>query len=185
MFAFPCGTRALDFVGTLQARRSPEPREKLESPESLDAWLVESGLLDEEPGSDGADLGAALELREAVYSLVEARRTEVELPVDAVAALNRHAAGMPVSIQLESGRVRRSGPAAHALSAIAREAVEIIGGDDGALLRECGRPICTQVYLDRSRGRRREWCAMRTCGNRTKASNYRARHRGASKAALG
>nr|WP_272925142.1 CGNR zinc finger domain-containing protein [Streptomyces sp. SID8377] len=45
------------------------------------------------------------------------------------------------------------------------------------MLRECARPECTQVYLDHSRGRRREWCAMRTCGNRVKAAAFRARHR--------
>lgn len=180
---FPCGTLPLDFVGTLQARRNPQPHEKLDSPASLDSWFVESGLLHEEPGSDGGDLDAARELRASIYALVEARLTGVALPPGALAVVNERASGLPVSIQLGHDGARRSGTAAHALSSLAREAVEIIGGEDGALLRECGRPGCTQVYLDRSRGRRREWCAMRTCGNRIKASNYRARHRGESREA--
>ncbi|MGA4845178.1 CGNR zinc finger domain-containing protein [Streptomyces sp. G5(2025)] len=29
--------------------------------------------------------------------------------------------------------------------------------------------------FSQSTGRRREWCAMRTCGNRVKAASYRAR----------
>jgi predicted RNA-binding Zn ribbon-like protein len=69
-----------------------------------------------------------------------------------------------------------------ALSSIARVAVEILGGPDADLLKECGRPECTQVYLDRSRGSRREWCAMETCGNKMKAAAYRARKRGNSPA---
>ncbi|MBB4909598.1 ABATE domain-containing protein [Actinophytocola algeriensis] len=41
--AFPCGTLALDFVGTLRARRNALPREMLGAPASLDAWFRESG----------------------------------------------------------------------------------------------------------------------------------------------
>lgn len=175
--AFPCGTLALDFLGTLRARRNPVPAEKLGTPELLDDWFVESGMLDEAPGADEADLAAAVGLREAVYSLVEARIAGRTLDVDAVALLNRHAAQAPVVVQLGPSGVRHSGSAGQGLAAIAREAAEILGGPDAALLRECGRPECTQVYLDRSRGHRREWCAMRTCGNRVKVSAYRSRHR--------
>lgn len=183
MHAFPSGTLALDFVGTRRVRRDPEPLEKLGSPELLDAWFVESGLLDEEPRSTATDLEAAVQLREAIYSLVEARIGGTPATADAVAVVNRHASGAPELLQLASGRARRSGSAAQGLASVARQAVEIIGGADGALLRECGRPACTQVYVDRSRGHRREWCAMRTCGNRAKASAYRARHRGAGQPA--
>lgn len=177
--AFPCGTLALDFLGTLRARRNPVPTEKLGTPELLDDWFVESGMLDGAPGADDADLAAAVELREAIYSLVEERLAGRTLDVggDAVAVLNRHAAQAPVVVQLGPDGTRRTGAATQGLATVAREAVEILGGPDVALLRECGRPECTQVYLDRSRGHRREWCAMRTCGNRVKVSAYRSRHR--------
>ncbi|QFZ18894.1 CGNR zinc finger domain-containing protein [Saccharothrix syringae] len=39
----------------------------------------------------------------------------------------------------------------------------------------CGRPECTRVHLDTSRAARREWCAMATRGNETKALAHRAR----------
>ncbi|WP_020014036.1 CGNR zinc finger domain-containing protein [Promicromonospora sukumoe] len=228
--AFPCGTLALDFLGTLRARRNPVPAEKLATPELLDDWFVESGMLDAAPHADDADLAAAVELRESLYLLVEDRlggratlaaasaAAAAELagqagpagPAEvaavgpaaltaAVEVLNRYAAEPPVTVRLEvagvgdgvgGGRgagdaagssaaasIRRTGTAAQGLAAVAREAVEILGGPDAALLRECGRPECTQVYLDRSRGHRREWCAMRTCGNRVKVSAYRSRHR--------
>ncbi|MFD7408558.1 MULTISPECIES: CGNR zinc finger domain-containing protein [unclassified Streptomyces] len=174
---FPCGTLTLDFVGTLQERRAPVPIERIGSPGLLDSWFVESGLLDERPGSDQADLRAARELREAIHSLVRARLTGRPLPVGAVVAVNRQAAGVPVAMRLGSAGTSRSGKAAQALTELAREAVEIIAGAEAALLRECGHPDCTHVYLDRSRGRRREWCAMRTCGNRVKAAALRARRR--------
>ncbi|GAB2827687.1 CGNR zinc finger domain-containing protein [Actinocorallia aurea] len=174
--AFPCGTLALDFAGTLRARRNAAPAEKLGTPELLDAWFTESGLLDTAPRADEADLSAARELRESIYALVTARIDGAPLPPAAVAAVNGHAARLPVGLALGDAGILRSGTAAQGLASLARETVAIIGGDEAQLLRECGRPECTQVYLDRSRGHRREWCAMRTCGNRVKAAAFRARH---------
>ena len=42
-------------------------------------------------------------------------------------------------------------------------------------MKECGNPECTRVYIDRSRGMRRQWCGMDSCGNKIKAAAYRAR----------
>ncbi|MFF4749265.1 CGNR zinc finger domain-containing protein [Streptomyces sp. NPDC002514] len=173
--AFPCGTLPLDFVGTLRARRNAAPLEKLASPELLDDWFVEAGMLDLAPGAGEADLAIAVELRESIYSLVAARLDGRPLPAEAVAELNLQASGLPVTLRLGPDGLTRTGSVSQGLAALAREAVEILGGDEEALLRECARPECTQVYLDRSRGHRREWCAMRTCGNRVKAAAYRAR----------
>lgn len=174
---FPCGTPALDFVGTLQARREPSPTEVMATTALLDAWLVESGLMDAAPDATETDREAAQQLRESLYALLDARLRDEPLPTHAVATANRFAEAPPVAARLVDGRARREGSVANGLSALAREAIAIIGGPDAALLRECGRPGCTQVYLDRSRGQRREWCAMGTCGNRMKAAAYRDRHR--------
>lgn len=176
--AFPCGTLPLDFVGTLRARRNAAPVEKLADPGLLDDWFVESGMMDSAPGADETDLDIAVDLRESIYTLVAARLHGEELPAKAVAELNKQAAGLPVTLRLGPGGTTRTGTVSQGLAALARDTVEILGGDEAALLRECARPECTQVYLDRSRGHRREWCAMRTCGNRVKAAAYRARHQG-------
>ncbi|MGN6221522.1 MAG: CGNR zinc finger domain-containing protein [Microbacterium sp.] len=175
--AFPCGTLALDFVGTLRARRNDEPTEKLTAPTDLDAWFTESGLAPRVEASAPADLDAALEVREAIYALVWARLHDRALPSDAVATVNTLAAEPPLTAALTDDGWARSGTPRQALSHLAREAVEIIGGDDAALLRECSRPECTQVYLDTSRGHRREWCSMATCGSRMKAKAYRERRK--------
>jgi predicted RNA-binding Zn ribbon-like protein len=178
MHAFPCGTPALDFVGTLRARRNDEPTEKLPDPGALDAWFTEAGLMDREPGATPAGLAEAIELREAIYGLVFARLHGEPLPEDAVRVVNAHAAGRPIAVQLAAdGSVTRGALVAEGLSQLAREAVDIVGGPDGDLLRECGRPECTQVYVDHSRGHRREWCSMKTCGNRMKATAFRARQK--------
>ncbi|MET7511874.1 ABATE domain-containing protein [Streptomyces sp. NPDC005480] len=173
--AFPCGTLPLDFVGTLRARRNEAPAEKLATPGLLDDWFVESGMCDAPPDADELDLETAIDLRESIYSLVAARLAGESLPAADVNEVNRHAGGLPVKVQLGPDGLRHTGSVSQGLSTLARATVEMLGGDESALLRECARPECTQVYLDRSRGHRREWCAMRTCGNRVKAAAYRAR----------
>lgn len=174
---FLCGTPALDFLGTLQARHAPAPVERIGTPRLLDSWLVESGLLDEAPRAEDADLRAAVDLRESMYELVTARRTGEPFPPAAMTALNRQAAKTPVAVRLAAHGRSRTGSAAQALTDLARETVGLLASAEAVLLRECARPGCTQVYLDRSRGHRREWCAMRTCGNRVKSAALRARRR--------
>ncbi|MFE2094880.1 ABATE domain-containing protein [Streptomyces sp. NPDC059460] len=127
---FPCGTPALDFVGTLQARRGQTPDERIGTPGRLDTWFVQSGLLDKEPGSDAADPRAALDLREAIYSLAQARIDDRPLPAGAVTAVNRQATGAPVAACLRPGGARRLGTASQALTDLAREAVEVFAGEE-------------------------------------------------------
>ena len=175
--AFPCGTLALDFVGTLRARRNALPREMLGRPSSLDAWFRESGLVDEVTPATAADLERAVDLREAIYTLVAARLFDQPEDQAAVALLNEVAATPPAIPRLTATGMQVTATTAQALSSVARQAVDVLGGREANLLKECGRPECTQVYLDHSRGFRREWCAMRTCGSRMKAAAYRSRKR--------
>ncbi|MCP2265638.1 CGNR zinc finger domain-containing protein [Promicromonospora thailandica] len=86
------------------------------------------------------------------------------------------AAGPPVTPVLTGAGQRATGTASQALSSVARAAIEVLAGDLAASpMKECGRPDCTRVYLDRSRGHRRTWCGMEECGNRVKAAAYRRR----------
>ncbi|UOX91164.1 ABATE domain-containing protein [Amycolatopsis sp. FBCC-B4732] len=175
---FPCGHLALDFAGTLKARRTAVPREALRTPRDLDAWFTGSGVADRAPGCGPADLAAAVALREAGYALVRARLLGEPGPTAAIGVLNAAAARPPAVPRLgRRGRTVSATPE-QALSTVARAAVDLLGGPEAELLRECGRPECTQVYLDTSRGARREWCAMATCGNKMKALAHRARQRG-------
>jgi predicted RNA-binding Zn ribbon-like protein len=176
--AFPCGNAALDFVGTLRARRNAVPLEKLRAPRNLDAWFRESGVGEVEPASTQADLDRAVALREAIYDLIATRLAGRDYDEHALALVNDAARQPPTVPQLDAaGKHVRAGAEA-ATSTVARDAIDILGGPDGELLKECHRPECTQVFIDRSRGFRREWCAMKTCGNRVKGATYRARQRG-------
>ncbi|MEU1511348.1 CGNR zinc finger domain-containing protein [Streptomyces sp. NPDC005811] len=173
---FLCGDPALDLAATLRARRS-ERFEMFVSPERLDAWFLESGVVDAVTPSGAADVDHAKLLREAIYELVVTRLTGDAYDRRALAVVNS-AARRPAAVpQLTpAGRWTDATPQ-EALSTVARHAVALLSGPDAPLLKECGNPECTRVYLDRSRGVRRQWCGMESCGNRLKAAAYRARRR--------
>ncbi|MGY0056294.1 CGNR zinc finger domain-containing protein [Streptomyces sp. LZ34] len=181
---FLCGSPALDFAATLRARRSVR-FEMFVSPDRLDAWYLESGIVDEVSAGQEADVEQAIAVREAIYELVTARIAGGVYDSEALAMVNGMARKPPVTPQLTvSGRWADATPE-EALSTVARHAVELLGGPDVPLLKECGNPVCTRVYIDRSRGMRRQWCGMESCGNRLKAAAYRARKKQAQVAAAG
>jgi predicted RNA-binding Zn ribbon-like protein len=169
---------ALDLVGTV-AERTTTRVEHLTTPDRLADWLVAAGLLDTAPAATAADLAAARHLREALYAVLRATSDDRPLPPDALAVVHSAAAGPVTTLTLDAtGGLRRDGDVTAALTAVARAAVELVGGPDQHLLRWCANDACTHPFLDRSRGGRRRWCGMAGCGDRAKARAYRARRRG-------
>lgn len=180
---FPAGSPALDFAGTLRVRRGPKPREMLHSPESLSSWFRECGITDGDLACGPADLREAVELREAIYRLVVARIDGDPYEREALGLVNAAARRpAPVPQLTDAGRSVEA-TVQQALSHVARDAVAVLSGPEVPLLKECANPDCTQFYIDRSRGARREWCKMDPCGNKIKAAAYRARKRASAKAA--
>ena len=163
-----------DFVNTLDREHHDD---LLDGPEGLDAWLEHRGF--EAGGLRQADVARAVELREALRSLLLANNGEPEVP------------GAHAVLEAAARRARLApafGPAA---------LVSAAGGLDGALgrilavafaamldgrwqrLKACPRDVCGWVFLDRSHANRGTWCSMRICGNRVKAgAYYRRRTRG-------
>jgi predicted RNA-binding Zn ribbon-like protein len=62
------------------------------------------------------------------------------------------------------------------LAAVARSAAEIIAEGPRARLRLCANPHCGLFFYDTSRTRRRRWCSMTVCGNRSKVAAFARRH---------
>ncbi|MER5782544.1 ABATE domain-containing protein [Streptomyces mobaraensis] len=176
---FVCGNPALDFAATLRARRTAR-FEMFATPDRLDAWYVESGLVDAVEPARRADVERATAVREAVYRLVTDRRLGggcADFDDEALAVVNDAAASAPAAPRLTHSGRWTAATQREALAAVARHAVELLAGADVPLLKECGNPECTRVYVDRSRGRRRQWCGMESCGNKIKAAAYRARRK--------
>ena len=179
---FVCGNPALDFAATLRARRSAR-FEMFVTPDRLDAWYLESGIVDTILPGEEANVQQATIVREAIYELVTARRLGEEFDEEALDLLNDAARKAPATPQLTPSGRRTEATPEQALSTVARHAVELLSGPDMPLMKECGNPECTRVYIDRSRGMRRQWCGMESCGNKIKAAAYRARKRTAPAAA--
>ncbi|WP_067826311.1 CGNR zinc finger domain-containing protein [Nocardia inohanensis] len=175
MFTFVSGNRTLDFIGTVKARRA-EFNDLLTTPADLGQWLIEAGVLDTAPEVGAETLRRATRLREAAWHLALAETGGTAMPAADLRVLNELAHGEPTRLTLHAdGSVRRSGTAEQALTDIARDAIELFGGEDHARIRECGRPECTRLYIDTSRGGSRRWCDMTICGNRAKSAAFRAR----------
>ncbi|MFI5735012.1 CGNR zinc finger domain-containing protein [Kribbella sp. NPDC051587] len=166
---------ALDFVGTLIGRRDHAPVEMLPTSLHLAAWLRDSEIVDDKVFCSDRDLANARAVREAIYLLVaEQLHGEPSHDTEATALVNATARAACVVPQLDATGRRLLGSASQALSSIARNAIEILGGIDADFLKECARAGCTQVFLDHSRSSRRERCATLVCGSRGKARASRS-----------
>jgi predicted RNA-binding Zn ribbon-like protein len=170
------GNLALDFTATLRARRT-RCSDELAMPEGLDAWYTKTGVVDEIQSCQAADLEQAVSVREAIYDLVTARIQGRSYDEEALSLVNRAARIPPPAPQLTLSGCHIEAIPAEALSVVARSAIDLLGGLEAPLIKECGNPPCTTLYVDRSRGFRREWCSMVPCGNNIKAAAYRARKR--------
>lgn len=175
------GRISLDLVNTLRDRELGG-RETLATPADLGEWLNLTGL----PGTpEPADLATARLLRMAIDEAAFAARDERPLPAGAVDVINEVASATSLAPRLvvRDGRPGTAPlrPATTAsLARLAVDAIEMLTGDDIARLRVCAADDCGVRFLDRSPARNRQWCSMRRCGNRTKASRHYARASGSA-----
>jgi predicted RNA-binding Zn ribbon-like protein len=176
-FSFHRGALSLDFVGTVGGRASDEPEERLSDPAALTAWLSQAGLA-EGAAPNAAALARARALREAIHraasAVLDGRAIDrADLRQVNAAALDLRL-GAP---QLAASRVAwwtTRAPIAFALARIAADAIEVLSRH-GERLARCELAGCGALLLSRSRGERRRWCSMETCGNRAKVAAFRAR----------
>jgi predicted RNA-binding Zn ribbon-like protein len=78
--------------------------------------------------------------------------------------------------------VAREGGLDWLLAAVARSGAEIIAEGTHARLRLCANPQCGLFFYDDSRTRRRRWCSMALCGNRSKVAAFARKHASARSA---
>lgn len=72
--------------------------------------------------------------------------------------------------------VAREGGLDWLLAAVARSGAEIVAEGAHARLRLCANPQCGLFFYDTSRTRRRRWCSMALCGNRSKVAAFARKH---------
>ncbi|CAN5443978.1 CGNR zinc finger domain-containing protein [soil metagenome] len=178
-FRFRAGRLALDLTATVTGRLGGAPRDLLATPADLDRWLVAAGLAETPPGATDGNLSQARGLREALYRLALARTRGGDL-ADTDRELINGFAALPAAPPWlgEDGRARLFGDARSLLAGLAREGIELLGGELSDRIRQCEGPPCAVLFLDTSRKGDRRWCSMAACGNRAKAEGFRKRERG-------
>jgi len=183
------GHPALDLSNAVFDRRAPAADvELLKSPRDVAGWLRAAGLAKDGQAqavaavADPALLIGTREVREASFAVFDAIARAASPPPDALAALfTRAASGLAAgTVALTGARPSltlaqwQDPQAVAALLAIV--SVEAFFTLPPERVRSC--PRCGWLFLDESRGGRRRWCSMRTCGNREKVSRHRERQEG-------
>jgi predicted RNA-binding Zn ribbon-like protein len=190
-FEWSGGHPALDLVNTLDERPSPTPIENLATYQDLTRFAALAGLIDRRTGArlqrlDGRSgshiVKRARKLREHLHDVLAAAnsgRPARQPDLDALSAAIQaaHAARTLVASPSPGLANRRWSPA------LAREiplhacslAIEcLLVDEDRNRIRKCSASDCDVYYLDTSKGRRRQWCSMKGCGNREKQRRWRS-----------
>jgi predicted RNA-binding Zn ribbon-like protein len=178
VFEHTGGRPVLDVVGTV-ANRGTDEVERLRSWADVEAWVQGSGLRVDDLSGGEADLPRVRALRESLYAVLRAALDGVPPPAPERGAVNAAAAGPGPTPQLTpTGAVRWTGGLDAVLTALARDALALVGSPELGAVQQCAGDRCTRLFVDRSRGARRRWCGMKGCGDRAKAAAYRRRRRG-------
>lgn len=194
-FEYSGGALCLDFANTW-GNRADASSDRLGSVSDLLRWAAGAGIVtaderselesraDRHDGHDRQVFAFALELREAIYRVCAAAAEGGPPAAEDVAVLNVALLSVPRQELCCGGaccewRWPDGGTDLNrVLWPVVQSAAELITGTDVDRLRQCGAPDCNWLFMDRSRGGRRRWCDMSTCGNRAKARRYYRRHRG-------
>jgi predicted RNA-binding Zn ribbon-like protein len=190
-FEWSGGHPALDLVNTLDERPSASPVEHLATYRDLVRFVELAGLVEPSIAArllrlDGRAcarvLGRARKLREHLHDLLAAAHfgrpaRELDLKAISAAVQAAHAArGLVASPS--PGLVRQcwSSPLARdtPLHACSLAIERLLVDEDRHKIRKCGASDCDVYFVDTSKGRHRQWCSMKGCGNREKQRRWRS-----------
>lgn len=182
------GRLCLDLVNTAVYDGGRAYHEHLHDFEDVVQWGEAAGLLNAADAqalrrharSSGPAARTALRevraLRAALYALFSGRRSAASLAVINRAIASARLVAAPEGVRVASARTLTgwlTGP-------VALSAAELASSPDLARVHACEGDRCGWLFLDRSPGRVRRWCAMEPCGNRVKARSHYRRQRSAA-----
>jgi predicted RNA-binding Zn ribbon-like protein len=182
------GNLALDFLHTLRRSRGGTT-DLVRTPETMAAWLLTyagaaASRLHEplRPPDGRLLLDEAQRLRRDVGGLVATYAGTGSLDPGAALGINRvlDAYRRSTLLVAEGGRPAlaermHGGSSLMPLGPIAEAVARLVCTVGPDRIRSCASDRCKAWFVDTSRGGRRRWCSMATCGNRQKASTHRSR----------
>lgn len=189
------GHVVLDLVNTVTARNA-DPIDWLAGYSQLLAWARLTGEFDDrtllalerassaDPAGAARALGRIKQLREALHDvllpIVTGHRTPA-LALDRLERLWKDAVSHArLAMPDEQAHLQLTLPSSgldHLNHALALRSVELLQTLPLGRSRLCPGPRCGWLFIDRSKGGRRRWCDMATCGNAAKSSRHRERLR--------
>jgi predicted RNA-binding Zn ribbon-like protein len=194
---FIAGAAGLDFLNSVATPADTEIDWLLDG-DGLLAWLEQAKLVPRQtlealraqamPGELDRVAAQARNLREWFRTFVHGHKGRVlsahHLPeleplnrllqrdeeFSQVAAPDR---GQAAGLALQTARRWRSPESL--LLPIGQAMAKFVCEEDFSDVKACEGPNCTLMFADHTRGRKRRWCSMAICGNRTKAATHRKR----------
>lgn len=185
-FRFRSGRLSLNFAATV-GDRAHTAFDRWRDEDDFARWCVEAKLLTGRVSVTRAQLAEARKLREAIYSIVRCVLHARSPQRNALRILNKHALHPGLVPQISE--VRRPptwhspSPFEAVLSMVARDAIDLLVGNQLERVRECADEHCSILFIDASRPGKRRWCAMNGCGNKEKKAAYRKRQKSVGGAA--
>jgi predicted RNA-binding Zn ribbon-like protein len=141
------------------------------------------GLPESEPQTAEALLRKARRLRASARLLFSAMVRKQKIAAEWIESINEvlritegHDELVPEDGIWRMEFIAREGGLDWLLAAVARSAADIVSEGARARLRVCANPECGLFFYDESRTRRRRWCSMAVCGNRSKVAAFARKH---------
>jgi predicted RNA-binding Zn ribbon-like protein len=197
------GALCLEFVNTHEWRGTPKSIERLGTPQDVVHWARCVGVIDavaferlcqnivKAPEQATAFLGRAKSFREAIFAALAEAIHGGRINAASLEPVNMHLSSLLSRVEISvsddarrQDRRVRVGISELCLTSILIEVawslLDLLRGEERRFVKECATPGCHWMFVDRTKNKRRRWCAMSTCGGRAKAAAFKAR-----RAALG
>ncbi|HEY3164948.1 MAG TPA: CGNR zinc finger domain-containing protein [Candidatus Limnocylindrales bacterium] len=182
---------AFDFLNTLELE-SGALVERLTSLDTAADWLADAGVVPDataitrlarRAADEATVLDRLVRTRTALRDVAHAVAHEEAPTRTAIEQVNQALAGrerielVAAADGVRLGHSHVGDAVDDVLARIAEPIVREIGNGHDDRIRICANDTCRWLFYDESRGGRRRWCDMATCGNRAKARRHRERQR--------
>jgi predicted RNA-binding Zn ribbon-like protein len=153
--------------------------ERLDSGQALAGWLAERRLAGPGLRVSRAELARAIELREALRSVLLAHNEQQSAAGRCYATLDATATRARLRLRFGEDGTASLVPEAGGVDGALGRLVAIVHGSVARgtweRLKACRWHTCEWAFYDHTKNRSGAWCSMAVCGNRAKARAYRER----------
>ncbi len=181
------GSLCLDFANTIERGGNESGVEWFESYEDIVAWAASTPSYNQDDVSlylslSESDRNAAfleaLKLRQAIRAVFTAIANKETPHKDSLDFLNKKISLLfsRASFDVSNGEVLfcipKGGKPEDILNPIIVSSAKTLERSRNLLIKKCSRDDCTWVFIDTTKNKKRRWCEMAVCGNRTKNKRF-------------